>query len=135
MISRFTPPQDITAWWCAPHCDVGCTDSEQTCPFCERTRKDCADEFTGWLSAATDRMVHALVTGGWDDGYLLREEPCACSGFWCVCGRFWANDDCGNLDPQSHRASDNVRMMELEGRLYCPCGRALFYARKESQDG
>jgi len=100
-------PKDNKTWWLASHCGPGTLDSNEICGFCGDTCLGCAARNTESISA-----VH--------------EETCGGSGFWCKeCGRFWAQDACGESNGEEHLSQDGAELSSKDGYVVCVCGNKL----------
>lgn len=52
---------------------------------------------------------------------------CGGSGLWCrQCGRFWANDVCGESYNAELQSVDGAELTEVDGYVTCCCGKRLF---------
>lgn len=115
---KLKPPKDIKAWWRAPHCGPGSTDTTDDCGFCGRNVIECAEEH----SESVNERHHQL---GDDAG-------CGGCGFWCKgCGRFWAQGSCGESNYQEHVAADGAELYTRSGYVYCVCGKKLMKEYEE----
>lgn len=115
----FRKPKDATKWWMAPHCGPGTTDANAICGFCGQTHQQCAVANTEEM-----RKHHRQACGG--------------SGFWCLnpnCGRFWAQDSCGESGYGEERSADGVSLIMSDNgkKVFCVCDTFLFYV--EPVDG
>lgn len=106
-LHNIRPPKDVTRFWQAPHCGPGTLDGTEICGFCGRSLIECADVNT-----------ESVATTGAQD--------CGGAGLWCKqCGRFWAQDSCGECNPPYLRASDGAEMAVKGEWSYCVCGNRL----------
>ena len=127
---KFKPPKDIYQFWLAPHCGPGTLDKDEICGFCGETHEDCAGEFSDKIQDHPDWVHDGNLLG---DGQDDPEDKMACggSGFWCSgCGRFWAQDTCGNHTAQDHLASDEQELVLTDSSIHCVCGKKLMRQRK-----
>lgn len=100
-------PKDNKTWWLASHCGPGTLDSKEICGFCGETYIKCAKKNTESIAD-----VH--------------EETCGGAGFWCMeCGRFWAQDACGESNEIEHRSVDGEVLLMKGGYVCCVCGNKL----------
>jgi len=120
------PPKDINQFWLAPHCGPGTLNTYETCGFCGRTHKECAMAFSDHINKHPDYSHDGDSLG---DGQDDPEVACGGSGFWCSgCGRFWAQNSCGENQMEDHQSSDDakpvLRILE-DGRtaVHCVCGK------------
>lgn len=120
----FTPPKDIKQWWLAPHCGPGTLDAEEHCGFCGRLVLDCARDMSEAVRLHPER-----------DHYSHDETPCGGSGFWCSgCGRFWAQDSCGESYLGDMHSSDGAEQVVKDDKVYCVCGKHLATYQLEDND-
>lgn len=116
MAKKFARPKDVKVFWEAPHCGPGTLDPKEVCGFCGSEKGVCARN-------TSDSIRHK-------DGEMV----CGGSGYWCYgCGRFWANDSCGETFGTEMKSADGARMTEKDGRVVCVCGTLL--AKFESEEG
>lgn len=107
-MSRFTKPANIKQFWLAPHCGPGTLDPNDLCGFCGKTRQECAQ-----ANSESVRLHHKQACGG--------------SGLWCsYCGRFWAQDSCGESYNTDLQSVDGTALTEDKGYVKCYCGKRLF---------
>jgi hypothetical protein len=128
-------PRDIKAFWKAPHCGEGSLDLDEECGFCARSQRECAEQLTDFFRNADDcqRKNYAYSMNG--EGDLDGPGGCLCggSGFWCTgCGRFWAQDSCGNLNGSAHKAADGNKLQRIGEKVLCVCGKLIMW---EFDDG
>ena len=127
----FVPPKDVKAFWVAPHCGPGTLDPKDECGFCGRPGRECAAEASEAVAAHPD-WLHDGCDMGNDDDDPDDGRACGGCGFWCKgCGRFWAQDSCGERFPGEMHAADGARQEVRDGKVYCVCGRQLARLREE----
>ena len=130
----FHPPKDIQQFWMAPHCGPGTLDPEEMCGFCGRTMRACAEAMSEAVRIYPNWNHDGCILG---DGHDDPEELIACggSGFWCSgCGRFWAQNSCGESFPGEMQAADGAQQVIRDGKVYCVCGKPLATLRPQEQD-
>lgn len=111
---EFKPPKDILRWWRAPHCGPGSLDTKDTCGFCGENVLKCARRW----SRACKKDPSARECG---------ETCCGGSGLWCSgCGRFWAQDSCGECFFNELKAADGAELTLDGEQVICCCGKPLF---------
>ena len=117
-LPAFSPPNDVKTYWLAPHCGPGNLDPEEICGFCGEPQGVCAQK-----NSVALEMTKREQCG------VEQPESCGGSGFWCAdCGRFWANDSCGERFGADYAAADGAALeyRENEDMVYCVCGHQLF---------
>jgi|ERR1700730_16661892 len=120
----FKPPKDIKQFWLAPHCGPGTLDPQDMCGFCGETRQECAKEATEFANEKHQLGPSKMGLGD--------NPTCGGSGLWCSeCGRFWAQDSCGECDDLHLLASDGAEMKEKMGFAHCVCGKKLHKISEE----
>ncbi len=139
-MAKSKKPTDVKAFWVAPHCGPGTTDQTKECGYCGRSYADCAKEFTEFLEKATqeDLEDYNLSMWGYPDALEERDNhPCGGSGFWCYkCGRFWAQNICGENSGAEHEACDGARLtIDPQGNVYCVCGQHLMIHTSKDPEG
>ena len=128
---KYTPPESITKWWRASHCGPATEDTGECCGFCGEPVLDCARELSEKIKLHPERNHDGCIGYEHDDP----EDDMACGGcgFWCSqCGRFWAQDSCGDSSSYEHQASDGAKLIRKDGKIYCVCGKWLMTERPES---
>ncbi|HUW47739.1 MAG TPA: hypothetical protein VMW36_03230 [Patescibacteria group bacterium] len=106
-------------FWIASHCGNGTEDENEICGFCGLTYGDCARKCTEEIKA-NNKMV------------------CGGGGHWCPsCGRFWAQNVCGELYDGELMCKDNTEMIVTDdtddeaGGVFCSCGHFFYEFREE----
>jgi hypothetical protein len=131
---EYTPPKDIKQWWCAAHCGPATEDTTECCGFCGRPVLECAKEFSKKIKQHPEwNHDGSILDAKHDDP----EEEMACGGcgFWCHnCGRFWAQNSCGESGSNEHQAADGAELEVRDGRVYCVCGQWLMTMRPREDD-
>jgi hypothetical protein len=125
----FRPPEDIRQWWCAPHCGPGTLDTNGECGFCGANVIVCALALTDAVKHHPEWVHDGSILG---DGHDDPEDQMACGGcgFWChKCGRFWAQDSCGNNSGADHASADGLKLVVKDGNVHCVCGQLLMRVR------
>ena len=123
----FKPPKDIKQWWCAPHCGPGTLDTSKECGFCGANVLDCAKQLSEAVKEHPEWNFDGIVNGNEHDD---PDSICGGSGFWCSgCGRFWAQNSCGESGTFEHHAADGVELELRDGKIYCVCGKWLMTKR------
>ena len=128
---KYTPPKDINQWWCASHCGPATEDTSECCGFCGEPVLECAKSFSEKIEQHPERNHDGIIDGSPHDD---PEDDMACGGcgFWCSgCGRFWAQDSCGESGSYEHHASDGAELARKDGKIYCVCGKWLMTERPE----
>lgn len=110
-----TRPRDVKAWWKAAHCRPETADATEICGFCGANVLDCAAENSASINE------RGIELGG------VNEDGCGGSGFWCRgCGRFWAQDSCGESSGAEHSAADGAKLkIGDDDFVHCVCGKRL----------
>jgi hypothetical protein len=127
---EYTPPEDIKQWWCASHCGPATEDTSECCGFCGAPVLECAKEMSDKMRDHPEYNFDGSQLG------ISHDDPeglaCGGSGFWCSgCGRFWAQDSCGESSTYEHQASDGAKLVRRDGKIYCVCGKWLMTERPE----
>ena len=120
------PPKDIKQWWLAPCCGPLSLDIDEECGFCGESHRKCAEEYSEFV-----KQQPTIYIG--DPDRNTPRDCCGGSGFWCsACGRFWAQDTCGNYELGDNRSADGVRQTIREDvdspegcKVSCSCGHFL----------
>ncbi len=122
ILKSFKEPTDIRQWWLAPHCGPGSLDINEICGFCGCSRKVCAES----AISSSDYIT------------------CGGCGFWCseskTCGRFWAQDACGERFEDDYLSCDGAKLTDSfdeQGRRWitCCCGTQLFIGTPLDSNG
>lgn len=122
----FKPPKDIYQFWVAPHCGPGTLDPDEECGFCGLPGKECAAYESEKVALHPDEYHDG---GGGDKS----GDSCGGCGFWCKgCGRFWAQDSCGESMPGEMHAADGADQQIIGNGVFCRCGKQLARVRKKS---
>lgn len=134
------PPRSIKKFWLAPHCGPGSLDDREECGFCGAPHHECAERTSEIVREHPDWLHDGAIMGdGQDDPE--DEMGCGGSGFWCSgCGRFWAQNSCGENFPGFMQSADGARQQircvvpnEEDGpkTVHCVCGKQLARVRTE----
>lgn len=127
MPKQFNPPTGIKQWWEAPHCGSGSTNTAGVCGFCGDPVLDCAKRFSAFLRNASPEDLEDMNKHTWGGHSKKHDYPCGGCGFWCSgCGRFWAEDSCGEASPDMYSAADGAELETREDNfVYCVCGKMV----------
>ena len=110
--------RDVNKYWKEKCCAPAFFDPADGCGFCDDTAGACAEKCSEAANAGL------IVTG--NGGVPGRSPVCGASGFWCRgCGRFWAQDTCGNHECEDHAAADGAKLTVVSGHVRCVCGKRL----------
>ena len=125
------PPKDIKQWWQSPCCGPLTIDDAELCGFCGDNVLECARKHSDYVREHPE-LNHDGMQNGDDQDDPEDTMTCGGSGFWCSgCGRFWAQDTCGNYNGTDHEASDKAKLRVDENRkVYCVCGKWLMTERR-----
>ena len=96
-------PDDNKTFWLTSHCRPGTPDENEICGFCGETYGDCAG-----------RCTESVKNG--------RSIECGGSGYWCPeCGRFWAQDVCGESYNGDLQCQDGTEQIVKDSHVFCSC--------------
>lgn len=128
---KATKPTDPKQWWEASCCGPLTIDINEMCGFCGDNHKECANKFSAFLKTATDPQLEGLNKSSFGYPPDDMEIPCGGSGFWCSgCGRFWAQDTCGNYNGSAFCSSDDQELKLNDDNVFCVCGKKLMIERE-----
>ncbi len=127
---KHIPPKDIKQWWQSDCCGPCTEDTSEHCGFCGKPVLECARKHSDYVRDNPGLNHDGSILG---DGYDDPEDTMTCggSGFWCSgCGRFWAQDSCGNHCGSDHLSSNGAKLQTDKNRkVFCSCGKWLLTER------